>query len=183
MKRLAKAAILMKLGQTLKACGSWCGHTHYQKAVYFLQHALGVGLDFSYILYKYGPYSFDLREEMETLEAEGLLSSVSSPPYGPIIKPTELGQQLMESFPKTLAKYDTAILYAARTLGNRQVTELEKLVTSLFIKRNHSEAVTTQDQAELLNQIKPHIPLAEAVQAVQECDRILEDIALTCCER
>ena len=37
MERLQKAAILTELADQLRREGSWCGHTHMQKATYFLQ--------------------------------------------------------------------------------------------------------------------------------------------------
>ena len=61
MERLQRAAILTELMDRLRADGSWCGETHVQKATYFLQEVLGVQTGFEYILYKHGPYSFDLR--------------------------------------------------------------------------------------------------------------------------
>ena len=64
MERLQKAAILTELADQLRREGSWCGHTHMQKATYFLQDLLEVPTGYEFILYKHGPYSFDLSEEM-----------------------------------------------------------------------------------------------------------------------
>ena len=73
MERLQKAAILTELAARLRREGSWCGHTHMQKATYFLQDLLGVPTGYEFILYKHGPYSFDLSEELAGLRADYLI--------------------------------------------------------------------------------------------------------------
>ena len=84
MERLQKAAILTELADQLRREGSWCGHTHMQKATYFLQDLLEVPTGYEFILYKHGPYSFDLSEEMTTLRADYLIEfDHKSPGYGP----------------------------------------------------------------------------------------------------
>ena len=60
MDRLRRAALLTRLIQRLRDRGSWCGETHLQKASLLLQDLTGVPLGFDYILYKHGPFSFDL---------------------------------------------------------------------------------------------------------------------------
>lgn len=73
MKKLQRDAILLSLINEMKAKGSWCGETHIQKATYFLQELLGVPLNFEFILYKHGPYSFDLGDEVTAMRADSLL--------------------------------------------------------------------------------------------------------------
>ena len=52
--------VLLLLDQMSKQ-DSWCGETHVQKCAFFLQEGLEVPLDFEFIMYKYGPFSFELR--------------------------------------------------------------------------------------------------------------------------
>ena len=51
MKRRQREAIVAAIDQRMAERGSWCGETHLQKAVYFLQTLLDVPTDFGYILY------------------------------------------------------------------------------------------------------------------------------------
>ena len=67
MDRLQRASVLLALNEQLRAAGSWAGETHMQKATYFLQHLMGVPLAFDFILYKHGPFSFDLRDELTAM--------------------------------------------------------------------------------------------------------------------
>jgi uncharacterized protein YwgA len=84
MNRLEKASILLSLTERLKEQGSWAGETHVQKATYILTKVLGVPLDFEFILYKHGPFSFDLRNELSALRAEGFMAwEIRGLRYGP----------------------------------------------------------------------------------------------------
>jgi hypothetical protein len=60
MNRLQRAVVLLSLLERLKERGSWCGETHLQKSAYFLQDMLSAPLGFDFILYKHGPFAFDL---------------------------------------------------------------------------------------------------------------------------
>ena len=71
MNRLQRAAVLLTLLEQLQARGSWCGETHVQKSVYFLQDLLQVPLGFEFVLYKHGPYSFDLNDEITAVQLHG----------------------------------------------------------------------------------------------------------------
>ncbi len=65
MNRLQRAAVLLTLLDALKQRGSWCGETHLQKSVYILQELFGVQLGFTFVLYRHGPYSFDLSQAVD----------------------------------------------------------------------------------------------------------------------
>jgi len=60
-------SLLVSLVEKMKNGGSWCGETHVQKCVYFLQQLLKVPMEFNCIMYKHGPYSFDLNDELAFL--------------------------------------------------------------------------------------------------------------------
>src|SRR6516225_7231574 len=131
MDRLQRAAVLTELMDQLRLNGSWCGETHVQKAVYFLQEVLGVPTRFDYILYKYGPYSFDLTEDLTALRADYLIEfDHKSPGYGPALVPTPTSTALRERFPKTLDKYRRQIDFIAEVFGSKGVADLEKLATA-----------------------------------------------------
>src|SRR5712692_9118533 len=105
MRRLQRIVILADLASRLGKYGSWCGETHLQKATYFLQELGKVPLGYSFVLYKHGPFSFDLRDELTAMRADGLLELRPQPPYGPSLVPTERASEFARRFPKTLGKY------------------------------------------------------------------------------
>ena len=68
-----KTVLLTHLIEGLCERGNWCGETHVQKTAFFVQELMGVPMEFRFILYKHGPFSFDLRDELTALRANGLL--------------------------------------------------------------------------------------------------------------
>lgn len=82
MKRLQREAVLLSLIIEMKARGSWCRETHIQKTTYFLQELLEVPMGFEFILYKHGPFSFDLSDEITAMRSNALLQYQSHAPYG-----------------------------------------------------------------------------------------------------
>ena len=175
MNRMAKAALLTRLMITLRNQGSWCGETHIQKSIYLLQELFSVPLGFDFILYKHGPFSFDLRDELTSLRADGLLSlQPQAIPYGPRLAPAEGALALAGRFPKTLANYSLAVDFIADRLGSRGVNALERLATGVYVTRQQPDA-DAADRAQALVGLKPHISFQDALAAVQETDSLFAD--------
>jgi uncharacterized protein YwgA len=174
MNRLQRAAVLVRLVDRLREQGSWCGETHIQKATYFLQELLDTPTELEFILYKHGPFSFDLRDELTSLRADGILElEPQAPPYGPKFTTTRTGEEFLGRSPKTLAQYESAIDFVARSLGGKDVAELEKLATALYVTREGSSSVS--ERAQMLHELKPHVPLGSAQNAILELDRLAEE--------
>ena len=176
MDRLQRAAILTELMDQLRAQGSWCGETHVQKAVYFLQEVLGVPMGFEYILYKHGPYSFDLTADLTGLRADFLVElNHRSPGYGPALVPTPTSGELRSRYPKTLARHQPQIAYIASAFDARGVADLEKLATALYVTREMGSSASLHERASRIHALKPHVSEAEAVTALQEFERIARE--------
>lgn len=177
MDRLPQAAIVTRLAQRLRDHGSWCGETHLQKAMFFLQELQEVPTGFEFILYMHGPFSFDLRDELTSLRADGLLELQPQPtPYGPRFAPTPRSERLQGKFPKTLAKHGEAIEFVAGALGGKHVDALERVATALYVtkRRTSDHDGSVQSRAKCLNRLKPHVPLSAAVKAVEEVDALIK---------
>jgi uncharacterized protein YwgA len=171
MDRLQRASVLTELMTRLREYGSWCGETHVQKSVYFLQEVLGVESGFEYILYKHGPYSFDLAAELTSLRADFLLElEHRSTGYGPSLVPTQTSRDLRSRFPKTLAKYSPQIDFVAKAFGSKGVADLEKLATALYVTREAGSQADVQARAKRLSELKPHVSLSESITAVEQLD-------------
>ncbi len=184
MDRLRKAAVITRLAQSLRERGSWCGETHIQKTTYFLQELLGVPLEFQFILYKHGPFSFDLRDELSALQADELLRPEPHPPYGPKIVTTERAEYIQGLYPKTLAKYQEKIDLVTDRLGPADVATLERLATGLYVTRTAEgveDAATMEARADELHRLKPHISVEEAGEAIREVDELIEQAQAVAC--
>jgi uncharacterized protein YwgA len=173
MERLQKAAILTELAEQLRREGSWCGHTHMQKAIYFLQEVLGLPTGYEFILYKHGPYSFDLSEELVGLRADYLIEfDHKSPGYGPGLVPTQSSATLRANYPITLAKHLPKIEFIARVFGSKGVAELERLATALYVRRELGATADIDQRANRIHELKPHVNRADALAALREYERI-----------
>ncbi|HIJ87988.1 MAG TPA: hypothetical protein HPP97_09960 [Desulfuromonadales bacterium] len=176
MKRIQRAAILVTLAENLRARGSWCGETHIQKGAYLLQELLGVPLELEYCLYKHGPFSFDLSDELTSLRADKIFDQEKQPyPYGPKLKPGEMAQKARELSPKTLAKYGQHVTFIADNLGDNDVKALERLATALYVTREGISGDDIDARAARLHEFKPHVPLDEARHAVERLDKLREE--------
>lgn len=174
MERLQKAAIILSLAEQLREKGSWCGETHIQKAAYLLEGMLGVPLDVEFVLYKHGPYSFDLSDDLARFKADGILEEEIMPyPYGPKIKPGKLADQIRAKYPKTTAKYLPFVQFVADNLSDSKVTVLERLATALYVTREGAAGEDVMARSRRLHELKPHVPLDEAREAVDWVDRMI----------
>jgi hypothetical protein len=179
MNRLAQEAVLAGLARRLDAKGSWSGETHLQKAAYLLHELAGVPFDFEFILYKHGPFSFELRDELGSMRADRFLDRQPQPaPYGPRIVVTDRGAELEQRFPKTMKRYGSALDWVADKVGDRGVVELERLATALWVTRERGEDASVDERADALTIVKPHVSHAEAVAAVEEIDELLSESAV-----
>lgn len=175
MNRLAQEAVLVGLTHRLHEHGSWCGETHLQKAAYLLHELLGVPFEFDFILYKHGPFSFELRDELSSMRGDRLLERVPQPPpYGPRVYTTDRGRELEDRFQRTMNRHGPQLDWLAAQLGERGVIELERLATALWVTRQMGRDAAVDDRAEALNELKPHVSVAAAAEAVEEIDRLLD---------
>jgi len=174
MERLQKASILLTLNEELRKAGSWAGETHMQKATYFLQDLMNVPLGFDFVLYKHGPFSFDLRDELTFMRAKGFFRLEPQNPYGPTLVEGEKSELLKQSFQQVINKHLSRIRFVSQRLGAKTVAGLERTATALYIiLREPSDA----DPARRLISLKPHISLPEAQVAVSEVEQIRRELA------
>ena len=174
MDRLRRAGLLTRLIEGLRNNGSWCGETHVQKATFLAQELAGIPLGFDFILYKHGPFSFDLRDELTALRADGLLKLETQWPYGPRISPTPQSEYIEGLYPRTLEKYGTAVAFVTNRLSNKGVSELERLATAFYVNLREDKT-SVDERATRLTELKPHISKKDARDAIQAIDKIAED--------
>ncbi len=175
MDRLRKAAILTRLMERLRDRGSWCGETHVQKATLILQELMRVPLGFDFVLYKHGPFSFDLRDELTALRGDEVIELQPQSPYGPRIALTDHTDYIQQMFSKTLERYEAAIAFVAEKVGGKGVAELERLATALFITERAETGSSVDERANQLTKLKPHILPESAVTAVQAVDLMINE--------
>jgi hypothetical protein len=136
---------------------------------------LGVPLGFDFILYKHGPFSFDLRDELTAMRADNIIKLEPQFRYGPRLANGERGEYIQQSFSRTLAKYENCIFFVAEKLGGKGVAELERLATAFFVTESLGEDSPVTERAQELNRLKPHISEESAAFAIEEIDKIKQE--------
>jgi hypothetical protein len=173
MERLQRASILLALNEELRKAGSWAGETHIQKATFFLQDLMNVQLGFDFVLYKHGPFSFDLRDELTFMRSQGFFRLEPQNPYGPTLVGGEKSELLKQAFQKTIDEHSASIQFVTQKLGSKTVAGLERTATALYIMLRESADV---NRAQRLITLKPHIALPEAQAAVAEVEQIISEL-------
>ena len=169
MSASLQTAIVLSAMKALRAQGSWCGETHIQKTLFISQELLDVPSNFKFILYKHGPYSFDLSEHIQGLIADDLVHVLTRPPYGPTLEAAdEIQIPRNDSVQKRLE-------FIAQRLGRRGVGDLEKLATAVFVNRKYGSQTPVERRAEILSNLKPHVSVEAARSAFVEADQITHD--------
>lgn len=177
MERLEKAAVILGLIEEMGSRGSWCGETHIQKACYFLQELLCVPTSYQFILYKHGPFSFELRDDLTGMRADGLLTIIPKPfPYGPSLILGENSSYIIHNFSYIKELYQERIIFIADRLANKGVAELERLATAYYVTRE-LKGESSERRAKRLHELKPHVSPEEAKEAVIMVDKIIDEVA------
>jgi hypothetical protein len=170
---LRRKAILTSLIQKMVVHGSWCGETHVQKTVYFLSDVFSLDLDLDFLLYKHGPFSFDLRDTLADMKADNLVEiRIRRENYGPSLLPGNMAEDFIERYPKTLGKWEPVLEFVASNIGARSVAELERLATALYVW--HQEGIDESDIPTRVHELKPHVSLVEAMEALHAVQELLD---------
>ena len=167
MNDTQREVLILDFVRRLKAGGCWCGETHIQKSTYFLQEFMGVPLGLNYIFYKHGPFSFDLNDQLTALRGNGLVDQRSHPPYGPHLHASDTAQPYLNNFPKTIGSFGSAMDFVVHKLASKNVAELERLSTALYVRLEKPEA-EDGELAEEMHRLKPHVSVQEALVALGE---------------
>jgi len=168
-------AIVGRIIESLRRFGSWCGETHIQKGGYLAKAVFGVPLSVDFVLYKHGPYSFDLTSLLTSMRADQLIKLVpQGQHYGPSFDLDDRIQSIMERYQNEIGRVELEIDKVAAFLGPKNVADLERVATAIYVWEKDRTA-SQEAKAEELHRLKPHISMLGAIAAVNEADLFLRD--------
>lgn len=178
MERLSysmRCAIIVDLVRKLRAMGSWCGETHLQKAVYILQDLSRSNFGYKFVLYKHGPFSFELKAELSAMRSsEIIVFHFPREGYGPSIIATDFGEKVYETNRENIGKYVQVNEFLANWFAANDVRHLEKVATAYFVtKKNPRDPM--QERARRISFLKPHVDILAAEEAVRIVDQKREE--------
>lgn len=168
MERREQHALIALLVEGLRSNGSWGGETHVQKAMYFVEHLTNFSVGFDFLMYKHGPFSFDLRGEITAMQADLLLErEYPRPDYGPSLKVTQNMKGFFRRYQDSLQRVRPVIQFVAEHFGDRDVAQLERLGTALYVLRKYEDEGDPGKLAQRIVDLKPHVELSQAQEAVK----------------
>ncbi|MER9455743.1 hypothetical protein [Mesorhizobium sp. M0478] len=167
---------MVLIGGVVKALrdrGSWTGETHVQKATFIAKVAKHVPFESEFVLYKHGPFSFDLSKSIVHMRSRGLLVTEVNPGYGPSFNIKEiLWRALDRTASNIFAQYEVSILQICEILAPKSVSELERIATAIYV----SELLPNSSKEEKIKELvrlKPHILPDLASRAFEEAGLFL----------
>jgi uncharacterized protein YwgA len=166
-----KHAIILSTIEELNRRGSWTGKTHVQKALSLVNSRGKIKLPFQFVLYKHGPYSFDVEDEIEQMKGYAAIESEPIPGFGVTLSHGQMAEYVRSRC--TLEPQATNEIKAiCKFVANRNVMELERLATAAWIRS--VEKISEHERvARRLNELKPHITVDEAKSADAEVSQLL----------
>jgi uncharacterized protein YwgA len=132
-------------------------------------------MDYSFILYKHGPYSFDLSDEIVSLIADKYLEAYSVVPRGSTFVLTKEGKNLVNKNSNAIKPFLEGIDFVSKKVGKRNVNDLECISTALYVTKD-LKSHDIEKRAKRLNELKPHIPFEKAEESIVITDSILEEV-------
>ena len=170
MDRFEHSAILTTLIDKMRDVGSWCGETHIQKGTYFLQELFEVPVEFNFILYKHGPFSFRPSRYAECqMRSDHFIDIDIQPyPYGPRIISTDLARIFRRQYDWSIHAYRPRIDLVAERISDSKVADLERYATALYVTQHG--ITSDEERARDINRLKPHVPVPDAMEAVRFVD-------------
>lgn len=166
-----KHALILAVVEGLRENGSWTGRTHVQKALFLLGASGKVDVPFNYVLYKHGPFSFDLDEEIEVMRSYAAISVAPQRGFGVTLSPSSKSSHAKLKAPLS-PNEERVIADMCAKIGASNVSSLERLATAAWIRTR--EKLHDEDEiASRLHDLKPHIPKEAALKAAQRIEIFL----------
>lgn len=166
MKESQKLGLLSSIVRKLNQADSWTGRMHIQKFIYFAQELLGVPLNYDFILYQRGPYSFDLDTEIQSLRSIGAVEiTLRPPPYGPTYSSTGLGE-IISGLSSVGRDTDDKLTELASVLGPKPAKDLELLATTFYVLKERERP--DADVVKRVLSLKPQFSKDQAEDALQK---------------
>ena len=152
--------------------------TAIQKVPYLLQEVCGFGMDLRFVMYHYGPYSFELAHAIETLNATGIIDvKRDETGYGYLISISdeEIADKISKQAEPFLKKGRKKIQEIIDYVADLDVQSLELLTSTHFAKKLLREKGLPEDNDTIVSTmgiLKPHFSKSKVLQAVDDLDTL-----------
>jgi uncharacterized protein YwgA len=158
-----KHAFVLAIVDCLHENGSWTGKTHVQKSLSLLRDRREIEVPFDFVLYRHGPYSFEVESAIEEMRSYGAIEIEPVPGYGVVLRRGPMARYVTDQGQLSKIEID-AINEVCAYVDGRNVLELERLATASWIRVRENVGSSSEVVKRLIS-LKPHISAAEAEKA------------------
>jgi len=148
------------------------GKTALQKLVYLMQEVHGIDCGYEFTLYTYGPFSAQLLSDLDSTAAfEGVRVVYNDFIRGYQISPGPKNETVRAYAARFAAEHNDTIEEVVREFGGLSAKQLELRATIVYVTREAKEmgiSVTTDDTAQMVYKLKPHFPIDDIKNAIQQ---------------
>jgi len=176
MTSASEINLVGRIIRILSEVHSWCGETHIQKTAYIAKSVKGVPLESKFILYKHGPYSFELNTVLNNMRSQNIATVAPQGSYGSSYSLNEgLWTALNRAAGRDLDAFDEQLNFVCGQLARKKVAELERIATAVYVRLNYG-SLNEDQQTRKLRELKPHIGASDAQLAFTEASVFFQTI-------
>jgi len=147
-----KYALLLQVIKELNSVGSWSGNTHIQKTVNLVQSLLGQEI-YEFTIYRYGPYSFELRDDLERLVNVELVKRTFND-HGYHYKITKRGLEYLQN--AKFSRKTTNVIKEIASLFGKAPTHVLELFSTIDYTLTKLNTDNDEFIVEYVKKLKPH---------------------------
>jgi uncharacterized protein YwgA len=173
MNAMKESVLIGGIVHGLNERHSWSGETHIQKTSYVAKDVLKVPFESEFVLYKHGPYSFDLNSSLMKMRAQNLLAAIPQGQYGSTYQLNEPLWNAIKASSEVYDRFRTKLDFVCGQMARKNVAQLERLVTAVFVILRFPK-LNPQHMRAKLREMKPHISEADAAIAFTEATDLME---------
>ena len=174
MTSVREIHLIGKVIETLDELHSWCGETHIQKTAYVAKVVRHVPYDSKFILYKHGPYSFDMNAVLNHMRIQNILSVTPQGSYGSSYRLNPgIWSALTRASGSRFDGHDSDIRFVCTQFARKKVVDLERIATAIYV-RLHFATLDSNRWIDKLRELKPHINPSDAKLAFLEADNLFQ---------
>lgn len=148
---------LLSIIGKLEEIGSWAGNTHIQKTSEMTQSVTGVNM-YKYVMHYYGPYSFDLKDDLDLLVSRGFVERTPDE-AGYHYSLTSKGSGFLRQSEEGKSDEDIRVFEAIEKICNlfgKSTTVVLELISTVDYYLNTFGTEEEDKVVETVRRIKPH---------------------------
>ena len=153
-----------------------CNEKQLQKSLYVLESIDKEVIEYKFIVFKNNPYSYELRDDLGSMEAENLLEVERLEPFGINVLLNHHGEELISFYSKfnNYRRIKDILDIIIQKLSKRTIIDIENTTRAFMILRKQLFNSSKEEMIIELKNISPSMTFNEAKNYVIEAEDIMK---------